>query len=88
MLKVSNNFFSKLENNGNPICKRWLLPSRQKKGTACMFYGCLTVIIFFVLATAGIYFGVHYFVSHVIDQYTMTEPIALQRWNRAKKPIN
>jgi hypothetical protein len=50
-----------------------------KKGRGCMFYGCLSVIIFFVLATAAIYFGVNYFVSHVIDQYTMTEPIALPK---------
>lgn len=49
----------------------------QKKKRGCLFYGCLTVFVLAILAVVGIYFGVRYFVSNVVENYSADTRLVL-----------
>lgn len=61
--------------NSIPNPSQPAFPQKKKKG--CLFYGCLTVVVLSILAILGIYFGVRYFVSNVIENYSSDTRLTL-----------
>lgn len=58
----------------------------KKRG--CLFYGCLTVLVLACLSALGIYFGIEYLFSNVIQRYTSTTQLTLptSHYNPADYP--
>ncbi|MBE7499647.1 MAG: hypothetical protein HS113_04945 [Verrucomicrobiales bacterium] len=49
------------------------------KGRGCFFYGCLTLLVLFLVCAVALYFGLRYAVSRMIAQYTAATPVAVPR---------
>ena len=54
---------------------------QTKRGHGCFFYGCITVIILFLVASLALYFGARYALKQVLARYTDTTPLALAQVN-------
>lgn len=49
------------------------------KGRGCLFYGCLTLVVLFVVSIVGVYFGAKYALNKAVEAYTSTQPAALPK---------
>lgn len=49
------------------------------KGRGCFFYGCLTLVILFVVGSIALYFGTRYFIGRLVAQYTSPTPMAVPK---------
>jgi hypothetical protein len=52
---------------------------KVKRGRGCFFYGCLTLVVLFVVALLGTFFGVRYAFNKALDKYTDSSPMALPK---------
>ncbi|MEW6157145.1 MAG: hypothetical protein AB1813_06905 [Verrucomicrobiota bacterium] len=51
--------------------------SPPPKGRGCFFYGCLTLLVLFVLGAVATYFGVRYAIRSTVNKYTDSQPLPL-----------
>jgi len=49
------------------------------KGRGCFFYGCLTLVILFVVGAIGLYFGTRYAINRMVAQYTSATSMPVPR---------
>lgn len=49
----------------------------KKKGRGCWFYGCLTVVVLFLIVAVGGYLAVKHFIGKAVETYSTTTPIEL-----------
>ena len=49
------------------------------KGRGCFFYGCLTLVIVFVVGAIGLYFGTRYAINRIVAQYTSAAPMPVPK---------
>jgi hypothetical protein len=49
------------------------------KGRGCFFYGCLTLVVLFLVTAVGLFFGVRYAVNRMVEQYTAAAPMAIPK---------
>lgn len=52
---------------------------QKPKGRGCFFYGCLTMVILFLVVTIGGYFAVRAAVNSFVSKYTDTKPMELPK---------
>ena len=53
--------------------------TEPRKGRGCFFYGCLTLIVLFVVGSLAAYFGVRYAVNRLVARYTAPAPMPVPR---------
>lgn len=52
-----------------------VLPPQKKHG--CLFYGCLTVLIFALVGGLAVFFGARYVIKSLVTEYTEAGPLTL-----------
>ena len=57
---------------------------QKPKGRGCFFYGCLTLVILFLVVTIGGYFAVRAAVNSFVAKYTDTTPMELPKVELSK----
>lgn len=50
-----------------------------KKGRGCFFYGCLTLVVVFLVGVLAVFFGVRHFINQAVEKYTDTTPMSLPK---------
>ena len=53
--------------------------TEPRKGRGCFFYGCLTLVVLFVVGSLATYFGVRYAINRLVAQYTAPAPMPVPR---------
>lgn len=52
---------------------------KSGKGRGCLFYGCLGLVVLFVVGAVGLYFGTRFVLNKAVSIYTSTSPAALPK---------
>lgn len=65
-----------IRGNTNPTA---MSESQSGKGRGCFFYGCLTLVVLFVVAAIGLYFGTRYMINRMVTQYTSATPMTVPK---------
>ncbi|HKS38354.1 MAG TPA: hypothetical protein VJW76_14265, partial [Verrucomicrobiae bacterium] len=60
------------------------VPPQKTKGRGCFFYGCLTMVILFLVVAIGGYFAVRAAVNSFVAKYTDTKPMELPKVELSK----
>lgn len=60
------------------------VPPQKPKGRGCFFYGCLTMVVLFLVVTIGGYFAVRAAVNSFVAKYTDTTPMELPKVELSK----
>jgi hypothetical protein len=60
----------------------------RSSGRGCLFYGCLTLVVIFLLTVVGGYFGVRYAVKSFVNRFTDTQPLTLPQVEISKMELD